>query len=140
MLQTIRSRLPLAHPSDSFIDASSAIAETLTSPTVKVRVTLPAAGEEHAGDAANQREREIDHEDRGVARTAEGRHEQHEQSGDYRDEENGETPRGALLALELTAVFQTVPGICCSTQRAGPALRRRAPRRNSHLADCRIGQ
>ena len=70
--------------------------------------------------AANQGEREIDHDDHGVARTAEGQHEQHEQSGDYRDEENGEAARGALLALELTAVFQTVPGICCSTQGPGP--------------------
>ena len=67
-----------------------------------------AAGQEDAGHAANQRQRQVDHDQHRIAGFAERQHQQHEQAGEHADTEDQQPVRGALLALELAAVLDAV--------------------------------
>ena len=67
-----------------------------------------ATGEKYARNAANQRERQIDHDDDRITSAAERQHQQHEESGDHSDEQDPEAPGGALLTLELSPVLDAV--------------------------------
>ena len=70
--------------------------------------TQHAAGEKHAGNAADERKRQVDHHHQGVARSAEGQYEHHEDAGNRGAAEDQQTLAGALLAFELSAILDPV--------------------------------
>src|SRR6185503_15414085 len=67
-----------------------------------------AAGEIHAGDAADQREREIDHDEHRIARSAERQHQQHEQTDDHASAPDQQPLGGVASAFELPAIFDAI--------------------------------
>ena len=67
-----------------------------------------AAGEEDTRHAADQRQRQVDHDQQRIARPAERQHQQHEQARDDQHAERQQPLRRALLALELAAVLDAI--------------------------------
>ena len=67
-----------------------------------------AAGEKHAGHAADERQRQVHHHEHGIASAAECQDQQHEQPCDDGDEQDAEPLGGALLAFKLPAVLDAI--------------------------------
>ena len=68
-----------------------------------------ASREEDARDPADERQRQVDHDQHGVPSPAERQHQQHEQAGEHADTEQPQPPRRRLLALELATVLHAIP-------------------------------
>jgi len=74
-------------------------------PIIDATLSTPPA-RNHAGHATDERERQVDHHERGVARVPEREGQQHEQSSDCADEKNGE-PFVALCGSRIAPPYST---------------------------------
>ena len=80
-----------------------------------------AAGHEHADDAADHGQRQIEHHQQGIARGSEGDEQQQEDADGDRRAQQHQHARSLSRALELAAVFDVVAGRQLHVRRDPPA-------------------